>query len=87
MPQMFASLDEFEETENGLKLTRTSAFTRRRNTMVLPITAEDYRRFQEPGARPSIQDFFPNLAPDQREFLLTGVTPEEWNDVFGDDEE
>ena len=35
----------------------------------------------------NIQDFFPELTADEREFILTGVTAEEWDKVFGDDEE
>ena len=28
--------------------------------------------------RPLIQDLFPELSTDEREFLQTGATPEEW---------
>ena len=34
-----------------------------------------------------IQDAFPWLMPDEREFIKTGITPEEWNNIFGEDEE
>jgi len=30
-----------------------------------------------------IQDALPTLTTNQREFLLTGMTPEEWKRVFG----
>lgn len=29
-----------------------------------------------------IQNAFPNLSPEEREFLITGLTPEMWNDLF-----
>lgn len=29
-----------------------------------------------------IQDAFPTLSADEREFLLTGITPEEWDELF-----
>ena len=29
-----------------------------------------------------IQDVMPNLSPDEREFLMTGITPAEWNEMF-----
>ena len=29
-----------------------------------------------------IQDAFPYMTPEEREFLLTGTTPEEWNELF-----
>jgi hypothetical protein len=34
-----------------------------------------------------IQDMFPHLTADEREWLLSGVTKEEWNDIIGDEEE
>lgn len=32
-----------------------------------------------------IQDAMPELTPDEREFILTGMTPSEWDSIFGDD--
>ena len=29
-----------------------------------------------------IQDVMPNLSPDEREFLMTGITPAEWDEAF-----
>ncbi len=29
-----------------------------------------------------IQDVMPNFSADQREFLMTGISPEEWEDLF-----
>lgn len=34
-----------------------------------------------------IQNAFDNLNTDEREFLLTGMTPEEWNAMFGKGDE
>jgi hypothetical protein len=34
-----------------------------------------------------IQKALPHLTPDEREFLMTGITPEEWNAAFKDSEE
>jgi len=60
--------------------------TRKEHTLDLPITEEEIMKY-EGGAL--IQDAFPNLAPELREFYKTGVTPEEWNEMYGgmDDEE
>lgn len=33
-----------------------------------------------------IQDAFPTLTPDEREFLLTGMTADEWDELFSEDE-
>jgi hypothetical protein len=29
------------------------------------------------------QNIFPNLSVEEREFLISGITPKEWNDLFG----
>lgn len=33
-----------------------------------------------------IQDAFHMLNADQREFLMTGITSEEWNEIFSEEE-
>lgn len=35
-------------------------------------------------ARP-VQAVFPHLTRDECEFLITGITPDEWDSVFGDE--
>lgn len=35
------------------------------------------------GARPLIQNAFPTLSEDDREYLLTGITPQEWAEIVG----
>lgn len=32
-----------------------------------------------------VQKAFPSLRPEQREFLISGTSPEGWNQVFGDE--
>ena len=32
-----------------------------------------------------VQDAFPFLTADEREFLMTGITKEEWNKIMGDE--
>lgn len=34
-----------------------------------------------------IQDAFPELDAEEREFIMTGVTPQEWNDAFTEEAE
>ncbi|WP_396189902.1 hypothetical protein [Flavobacterium sp.] len=29
-----------------------------------------------------MQDAFPHLSADDREFIMTGITAEEWNELF-----
>ena len=35
----------------------------------------------------NIQRAFPNLSADQREILMSGICPECWEDIFGEDDE
>jgi hypothetical protein len=30
-----------------------------------------------------LQDIFPDLPRDEREFIKTGITPQEWEEIFG----
>lgn len=38
------------------------------------------------GGNNMIQDAFPELSSDDREFLISGSTPAEWDKMFGDEE-
>ena len=60
-----------------MKVTVVSAFTGKKNTIDLNITEAQLREFESPRGR-HIHEIFPDLAPWEREFLKTGVTPEEW---------
>ena len=33
-----------------------------------------------------VQDAFPHFTPDQRELLISGSTPDEWNELFSEEE-
>ena len=60
-------------------IKRNSMFSDETNTMDLPVTQEQIDRWR--GGE-LIQNVFPNLTPDQREFIMTGVTPAEWAKEF-----
>ena len=61
-------------------VTRVSPFSHTRNTIDLDITAEQLARYK--NGEELIQNVFPNLSPEHREFIMTGITPEEWNATF-----
>lgn len=61
-------------------ITRKSMFTGKIHTLDLPITDEQLQRWWD-GTY--VQDAMPHLSADQREFVMTGVTPEEWTAEFG----
>lgn len=68
-----------------LVLTKKSMLTGKSHTRVIPITGAQYEEWRI--KRPLIQDAFPHLSEDDREFILTGVTPEEWNAAFKEDDD
>lgn len=70
---------------NPITLFKTSALSGKINSMVLPITYD--RLLQWERSRELIQNAFPDLTNDQREFILTGSTPEEWDRAFPEEDE
>jgi hypothetical protein len=67
-----------------MKITRKSMISGRFHTLDVAITEEQLRAYEN-GAL--VQDAFPHLSPEEREFLMTGITPEEWEENFGTEEE
>jgi len=65
--------------ENLIRVTATSMLSGNRSSMELPIRSGQLHRWLD-GAL--IQDAMPNLNADQREFLMTGITPAEWDAMF-----
>lgn len=61
-------------------ITKTSLFSGKAHTMEIDVTQEQLDKWQ--GGM-LIQDAMPNVPADQREFLISGTTPEEWNKIFG----
>lgn len=66
-----------------IQVTRQSVITRQMNTMELPISQEHLDIYDTVGDI-LVQDAFPNLDKEQREFLISGITPDEWNKHIGD---
>jgi hypothetical protein len=57
-------------------ITRTSLFTGVTRTIDIPVTQEQLDDWSN-GVL--IQDAMPNLSADQREFIKTGMTENEWS--------
>jgi hypothetical protein len=51
--------------------------------MSLPITTEQLDNYYVKGML--LQNAFPNLLPSQREFIKTGITSKEWDEIFGEE--
>lgn len=66
-------------------ITKRSMLTGNYHTYDLPITEDDLKTWQNGDGL--IQNLFPDLTDDEREFLMTGVTREEWDIAFGDEDD
>lgn len=67
-----------------MKITKTSLLTGITRTIELEVTPEQMQLWQN-GAL--IQDAMPNLTAEQREFLISGSTQEEWDEAYPEEEE
>jgi hypothetical protein len=67
-----------------IKVTKTSIISGTTRTIELPITQDQLERWQR--GEDLIQNIMPDLTPDQREFIMTGVISEEWDDTFKDED-
>lgn len=66
-----------------MKISRKSPLTGIVTTIDLPITVSQIREYE---SGKMIQDAFPNLSPDEREFYKTGYTKEDWDSMFGEND-
>jgi hypothetical protein len=62
-----------------MKITKKSSISGVIHSMDLDITPEQLQRW---NTGEKIQNVFPRLTADEREFLMTGITPEEWAETF-----
>jgi len=64
------------------KFVRRSALTDRVSSMMIAVSYAQVMAWEEGGEL--IQNALPShLTADEREFLMTGITPEEWADLCG----
>ena len=64
-----------------MRITMESAITGEVHSMDLPITQEQWAEWTGilGSGKRMVQEVFPHLTNAQREFLLTGITPDEWD--------
>lgn len=62
-----------------MKITRTSPVTGKINTLDLAITTEQLDKLLKGGY---IQEILPHLSADEREFIISGIYPGEWDEIF-----
>lgn len=69
-------------------LKRKSLLTGKENYMFIRISEEEYESaYEEWVAGKLIQEAFPNLNAGEREFIKTGITSEEWDAIYTDEED
>ena len=52
------------------------------NSMMLNVTQEQLDQYAAGDSL--IQEVFPNLSSDEREFIMSGITPSEWDATFSE---
>ena len=68
-----------------MKVTKFSIVQMKNVTMEIDCTPEQLDRFNRRAGL--IQDIMPDVPSSQREFLISGTTPEDWQVLFGTDPE
>ncbi len=63
-------------------IKRRSPFSDKENERDIPVN--DYQMKMWQSGTP-IQIAMPNISADDREFIMTGITPEEWDNMFNED--
>jgi hypothetical protein len=63
-----------------MQITRTNPFTGKTNTRDLDVTEAQMIAYYEEGVL--LQNAFPNLSADDREFIKTGI--DNWDEMFAD---
>lgn len=59
---------------------RQSQYSGKVHEIDLPITEEQVLKYI--NGNMTVQSAFPNLDASQREFIMTGITQDEWDELF-----
>lgn len=62
-----------------MEITRKSDISGKENTLEIDVTQEQIDLWQS-GV--PLQQAMPNVSADEREFIKTGITAEEWEEIF-----
>ena len=64
-----------------MRILRTSRLTGNTSAMNIDITQAQLDAWVDGSL---IQNVMPNISADEREFIITGITPDEWDAEFGE---
>lgn len=62
-----------------MKIERYSPLSKQYHTMDIDVTHEQLENWKRGML---IQNAMPNIPAEEREFIMTGITPKEWDDLF-----
>jgi len=62
-----------------MKITKVSMLSKIERSLELDVTTEEIKAWK---AGMLIQDAMPRLNTDEREFMMTGITAEEWEERY-----
>lgn len=65
-------------------ITRKSPVTGKMHSREVDVTHEQLAQW---NAGSLIQDVMPHLSPEEREFIISGCTPEDFNELFPEEGE
>ena len=65
-----------------MQVTKFSPISMKDHSREIPVTQEHLDAWKSGEL---IQNAMPNISADDREFLMTGITPEEWDTHFSDE--
>lgn len=78
-------IHKIEHVDDGfVRVHKQSCITGKHHSMVLPTRQGELEHWEKNMTL--VQDAFPHFTPDQREFLISGSTPDEWNELFSEEE-
>ena len=66
-----------------MEITRTSMISGTTTTKEIDVTTQQIEAWEHGTL---IQDAMPQLTPDEREFIKTGITAEEWQSLWDADD-
>lgn len=69
---------------SSMQITRTSPVSGITRTLELSVTEAQLHAW---SMGELAQNAFPQLTPDEREFIMSGITPDEWNAIHGTEDD
>ena len=66
----------------SVEVSKASPLTGKLHTMTLPIPEAQFRKYLYTQYTVNLQDVFPHLTTEEREFLITGIVPDEWDTLL-----